>query len=70
MKALGFRRGRSNPCVFHHPERDLRCVVHGDDFFSEGMLAALAWFEKAILKEFEGKVGEVQEKKTAEVMEV
>ena len=33
MKALGFRRGKSNPCVFHHPERDVRCVVHGDDFF-------------------------------------
>ena len=28
----GFTKGRSAPTVFYHEERQLRCVVHGDDF--------------------------------------
>ena len=32
LTALGFRRGRSNACVYWHPQRRLRCLVHGDDF--------------------------------------
>ena len=54
MAKLGFHRGRSSPCVFHHPSRNMKCVVHGDDFFSEGLPVDLAWFEKAILDEVRG----------------
>ena len=55
MVKLGFKRGRSSPCVFHHRERNIRCVVHGDDFFSEGLPRDLDWFEKVLLDQFEGK---------------
>ena len=36
LQALGFQRGRSNACVFFHPGRGLRCLVHGDDFVVTG----------------------------------
>ena len=32
MVRLGFNVGRYNPCMYHHPSRGLRCLVHGDDF--------------------------------------
>merc|ERR1711965_429190 len=56
MKSLGFRRGRSSPCIFYHPIKDIKCSVHGDDFFSEGLPEALTWFENSLLAKFEGKV--------------
>ena len=31
---IGFKRGISSPCTFYHEERNLRLVVHGDDFVS------------------------------------
>ena len=37
MKEAGFERGKSNPCAFWHPVREIRCVVHGDDFRCVGM---------------------------------
>mgnify|MGYP003331301361 CR=1 FL=1 len=30
--SLGFRRGGASPCVFYNKSRDIRIVVHGDDF--------------------------------------
>ena len=32
LEAMGFVSGISSPCCFHHPERHLHLVVHGDDF--------------------------------------
>ena len=46
MKKLGFRQGVSNPCVFYHAERDIRTMVHGDDFVSVASLEALKWLNK------------------------
>ena len=34
FEGVGFRRGRSNPCVFLHKHRGLRVLVHGDDYAS------------------------------------
>ena len=52
MVKLAFKRARSSPCVLHHRERNITCVVHGDDFSSEGLPR---WFEKVLLDQFEGK---------------
>ena len=30
MVSLGFKKGRSSPCIFWHPVRDLRTNLHGD----------------------------------------
>ena len=32
MEEERFLTGKSSPCVFRHPERKLRVVIHGDDF--------------------------------------
>ena len=32
MVAAGFRRGKSCPCLFYHPDRGIRVMVFGDDF--------------------------------------
>ena len=32
MESIGFSKGKASPCIFWHPGRNLRCVVHGDDF--------------------------------------
>ena len=36
MIALGFKQGKSNPCIYFHAGRDWRTVVHGDDFTTAG----------------------------------
>ena len=52
MIGVGFSRGRSSPCVFRHASRDLRVVVHGDDFTVLGKEASLNWFQAAIKGRF------------------
>ena len=32
MTKIGFRAGEASPCVFHQREREIRVVIHGDDF--------------------------------------
>ena len=56
LEGMGFRRGKSNPCLFHHASRKVHLTVHGDDFFAEGLPESLDWFENELLRKFEGKV--------------
>ena len=56
LEKLGFARGASSPCVFTHTSLNIRLAVHGDDFFATGVPADLVWFERELLKTFEGKV--------------
>ncbi len=55
MKSLGFVVGRSNPCNFYHPHRDISCTVHGDDFTSAGREDELRWLDKMLQGKFEIK---------------
>ncbi len=32
LKALGMVKRVANPTAFYNPEKEMRCVVHGDDF--------------------------------------
>lgn len=41
---LGFVRGISSPCTYYHEERNVRVVVHGDDFTALGTDEHLDWF--------------------------
>ena len=56
LERLGFAQGRASPCCFTHNTRDLRLVVHGDDFTILGCDGDLDYFEKGIQTEFEVKV--------------
>ena len=44
LKSNGFRSGKVSPCVFYHEEKELRLVVHGDDFTITGPESQLDWF--------------------------
>ena len=37
LLAMGYKKGVSSPCSFHHAGWDLSTVVHGDDFLMEGL---------------------------------
>ena len=39
MESIGFEKGASCPCAFECKRRDLKVVVHGDDF------TVLGWHE-------------------------
>ena len=56
MESIGFRRGKSTPCVFWHKERQLRAVIHGDDFTLLGNEVELDWFRDNIQRKFEVKI--------------
>ena len=49
---IGFSKGASSPCTFHHATRNIKLVVHGDDFVSEGSAFNLAWLDASLKKEF------------------
>lgn len=51
----GFVRRKSSPSVFWHPEREIRCVVHGDDFTVISWDAWLDWFWAMVQGRFESK---------------
>ena len=56
LEGLGFTTGVSNPCVFHHPIRDIAIVVHGDDFTALGTDDDLNWYEGQLQQSFEIKI--------------
>jgi len=49
MLSAGFIRGQSRPCLFYHPGKDIRAVVHGDDFKTQ--------IERIYAIDFKAKLG-------------
>ena len=49
----GFTRGVGHPAVFHHAERDIVTLVHGDDYVSAGAYADLDWLEAQLAAAYE-----------------
>jgi hypothetical protein len=56
MESIGFVRGRSTPCAFWHSGRQLRAVIHGDDFTILGNEVELDWFRDKVQSKFEVKI--------------
>ena len=56
LEGVGFQRGKRSPVIFYNAERDLSCVVHGDDFTIEGVEEELRWLAGVMEKWFEIKV--------------
>ena len=52
MVALGFKQGKSNPCIYFHAGRDLRTVVHGDDFTTAGTFDDIKWLHGELSKKW------------------
>ena len=56
LEKVGFERGESSAVCFLHRERDVACVVHGDDFTFEGEEKHLKWIQNLMKSWFEIKV--------------
>ena len=46
MATLGFSIGKASPVLFRHPQRSLKCLVHGDDFVVSGEPVDLVWMRR------------------------
>ena len=51
-----FECGQASRCCFYHPSRQVRCVVHGDDFTFSGIESELKWVEQQMKRAFVCKV--------------
>jgi hypothetical protein len=58
MVEAGFTPGVHCPYAFWHKERDVRVVVHGDDFTVLGKKESLDWFRKVISSSMDVKFRE------------
>lgn len=52
MINIGFEQGNASPCVFHHCERGIRTIVHGDDYVSTGKQEHLTWMQQQFEKKY------------------
>jgi hypothetical protein len=52
---IGFKRGIANPCIYYNESRQLRCLVHGDDYATAGAHRDLVWMQGELEKRFEMK---------------
>ena len=66
----GFSQGIATPCVFHHKEKGIRTLVHGDDYVSVGKPQHLKWMKEMLEHKYQIKThvlgpgeGEVQQLK-------
>ena len=56
LQQIGFTRGLASPCCYQHCSRDLRCMVHGDDFVHVGAEPDLRWIQEQMEHRFLVKV--------------
>ena len=49
---MGFTRGNASTCCYQHTARDLRCIVHGDDFVFVGTEHDLRWVQGRMEESF------------------
>jgi hypothetical protein len=56
MESAGFVKGVASPCVFYNSQKNIRTVIHGDDFTMLGNEEDLDWFRNKINERFEVKV--------------
>ena len=55
MAEWGFITGKYNPCMFHHPPKQILCLVHGEDIVSVGGSNQLRWLKEKLKERFEMK---------------
>ena len=53
LEGIGFKQGRGHPSVFHHPSRNIKALVHGDDYVASGSPEQLTWFKEELEKAYE-----------------
>ena len=53
LESIGFKRGVGHPAVFYHSGREIKTLVHGDDYVSSGMSEQLDWLQGELEKAYE-----------------
>jgi hypothetical protein len=53
LESIGLIRGKGHPSVFWHPKREIRTLVHGDDYVSSGDETSMTWLEAEFAKAYE-----------------
>ena len=56
LEEAGFQSGRATVVAFYHPERDIRIIVHGDDYVVEGKQSDLEWVRDVLATKYILKV--------------
>ncbi len=56
MQEVGFRQGSYSACVFYHEQKNVRVVVHGDDFTALGPSKSLDWLRGVVKQRMEVKL--------------
>ena len=56
IEAIGLKRGRAAPTIFHDHFRDMQRVAHGDDFTFLGYEAHLEFVRDKMLEWYEIKI--------------
>ena len=56
LEEVGFHPGRATVVAFFHPTRDIRIIVHGDDFVVEGQQSDLDWVRDVLAAKYLLKV--------------
>ena len=46
MVKVGFKVGKSSPVILNHSQKEIRTLVHGDDFVSSGRPEDLKWLQE------------------------
>ena len=62
LMSIGFAPGKGHPSVFVHRERNIRVLVHGDDYFSSGLSDDLDWLQSQLEERFEIKTQRISGK--------
>ena len=55
LTSCGFTRSKAYPSLYHHPEKNIYTIVHGDDYVSTGEKGDLQWLKKKLEATFEIK---------------
>ena len=56
MEEAGFVTGLATACTFFHKEKNMRVVVHGDDFIIKGAECDLRWVAATLRKKYTVKM--------------
>ena len=60
LEGIGFVRGRGHPCVFYQPQKNIKTLVHGDDYVSAGSTESMARLEAELSKAYEIKTQKIR----------
>ena len=59
MADLGFKAGKATTCAFHHKERDILAVIHGDDITVLASQGGVEWMKEQLMTRYNIKLSAV-----------